>query len=291
VSVAIAPAAVTHLPELEQIMSRAGRENFPVALRILPASIRRHLLAVYGFARLADDVGDEIDGDRLVLLDALEHELDRVYGGTATHPAMRQLAATVRACALPRQPFDRLIEANRRDQRVRRYESYAALLDYCALSANPIGHLVLGIFGAATPERMELADAICSGLQIVEHCQDVAEDLARNRIYLPAEDLAHFGCREDDLRSVPAPARVRRLVAFEIGRARQLLRAGEPLLRTLRGWARVAVSGYIAGGRAAVDAVEGAGFDVLGATPRVRRRDRLRWMAALLWDAGVRRPA
>lgn len=290
-SVAIAPAAVTHLPELEQIMSRAGRENFPVALRILPASIRRHLLAVYGFARLADDVGDEIDGDRLVLLDALEHELDRVYGGTATHPAMRQLAATVRACALPRQPFDRLIEANRRDQRVRRYESYAALLDYCALSANPIGHLVLGIFGAATPERMELADAICSGLQIVEHCQDVAEDLARNRIYLPAEDLAHFGCREDDLRSVPAPARVRRLVAFEIGRARQLLRAGEPLLRTLRGWARVAVSGYIAGGRAAVDAVEGAGFDVLGATPRVRRRDRLRWMAALLWDAGVRRPA
>ncbi len=185
-----------------------------MALRWLPAQLRRDLLALYGFARLADDLGDEVEGDRLAYLDALEQDLDRAFAGTAQHPLLRRLTPTLRAHSLPREPFQKLIEANRRDQQVQRYESFDALLGYCALSANPVGHLVLHVAGAVTAENFELSDAICSALQIVEHLQDVAEDRARGRVYLPAVDLTRFGCSEEDLHRAPAPPELRRLLAF-----------------------------------------------------------------------------
>ncbi len=273
------------LPPLGLVMPKARRENFSVAARVLPAAIREHLLAIYAVARLIDDVGDESSGDRIALLGAVERELDRAYEGTATHPVMRRLTPAVRAHALPRDLFARLIEANRRDQRVRRYPTYHDLLDYCSLSANPVGRLVLHVFDAVTPDRCVLADSICTALQIVEHCQDVGEDLDRGRIYLPLEDLERFACREADLRIVPARACVRELIGFEVARARQLLRAGEPLLHSLRGWARIAVAGYVAGGHAAADAIVRTGGDVLAQRTRGRRRDRLRWTAELVWKA------
>jgi squalene synthase HpnC len=269
-------------PAAAAAMAKAGGENFPVASRVLPRRQREHLLALYGFARLVDDVGDEAPGDRRALLDWLDEEVDRVYGGEPTHPLTRRLAATVRACAIPPEPLRALIAANRQDQEVHEYETIDDLLGYCALSANPVGHLVLHVFDAATPERIRLSDAVCSGLQLVEHWQDVAEDLGRGRVYLPQEDLRRFDVTGDHLSAPVAGEPVRRLLAFEVARARRLLDEGAPLVRTLRGRPALAVAAFVAGGRAALDAIAAGGYDVLGATPRPSRRQRAAALARTL---------
>ncbi|HLH64212.1 MAG TPA: squalene/phytoene synthase family protein [Solirubrobacteraceae bacterium] len=214
------------LPDVKAVMARASGENFPVALRLLGRRLRAHLLAIYGFARLVDEIGDESPGDRLALLERVERELD-----APEHPVMCALARTVRECGLPREPLLALIEANRLDQRVRRYDSFEQLLDYCRLSAAPVGQLVLHVFGAATPARVELSDRVCAALQVIEHLQDRDEDRARGRHYIGPFDAA--------------------------ARARELLAAGPPLVRSLRGRPRLAVAGFLAGGRAALDGLDG----------------------------------
>jgi len=166
---------------------------------------------------------------------------------------------------------------------VRRYATWSELEGYCALSANPVGRLVLALFGAATPDRIALSDAICTALQLVEHCQDVAEDLGRGRVYLPADECARFGVREEDLRLSPAPEPVRRLLAFEAERARALLLRGEPLLASLPGLARLCVAGFVAGGHAALDALARADFDATSQPVVARRRDVARHVPRLLW--------
>ena len=222
-----APALGT-MPTREAVMDQAREENFPVALWLLGPRVRRHLKAIYGFARLVDDIGDEAAGDRLALLDQVERELD-----APDHPVMCALTETVRECALPREPLLRLIEANRRDQVVTRYDSFQELLDYCQLSAAPVGELILHVFGAATPDRIALSDGLCAGLQVIEHLQDVDEDRARGRVYIgPFDGAAH---------------------------ARALLEEGAPLVRLLRGRARLAVAGFLAGGRTALETIEGRG--------------------------------
>jgi squalene synthase HpnC len=270
---------------MAQAGAKASAENFPVALRFLPRRYRGHLAAVYGFARSVDDMGDQAaPQERLDLLDELEADLRRLYrmvapaaaaAGTAARgdgpprlAVIRALAPTVVACAIPAQPFHDLIAANRQDQVVSRYPAYGDLLEYCRLSANPVGRIVLHIFGAATPTREALSDRVCTALQLAEHWQDVAEDLRAGRIYLPLEDLDRFGCSEQDLAAPRAAPRVRTLMAFEEQRARELLDAGAPIVSTLRGAARAAVAGYVAGGRAALAAIAASGHDVLRATPR-----------------------
>jgi squalene synthase HpnC len=254
---------------------QATAENFPVALRLLPWRYRQHLAAVYGFARTADDMGDEAAAaERLGLLNELEADLGRLYG--AAEPprlaVVRALAPAVAECAIPEQLFRDLIEANRQDQAIARYESFDALLSYCTLSANPVGRIVLHVFGVATPQREILSDRVCTALQLAEHWQDVAEDLRAGRVYLPQEDLARFGCTERDLAAPRAAPQVRALMSFEGKRARALLDMGAPLVGTLRGAARAAVAGYVAGGRAALAAIAAADHDVLRATHRPRRR-------------------
>ena len=261
-------SATVHAPEPTTVMAQARHENFPVASLLVPKRVRAHLLAVYGFARLVDDAGDEVAGDRLALLDELEADLERVWGGAPHNPLIARLQPTVAACSLPIEPFRKLIEANRRDQLVDRYETYEDLLGYCELSANPVGELVLRIFGAATPERLALSDKVCSALQLTEHWQDVGEDHARGRIYLPLEDLRRFGVLEADLGASAASPAVRSLIEFEVRRARELLDEGAPLVRTLSGRARLAVAAFVAGGRSALSAIERAGHQVLGAPPR-----------------------
>jgi len=269
-------------------MARARGENFPVASRVLPRRARRHLLAVYGFARLVDEVGDAAAGDRLAQLDAIEDDLDRAFAGRAEDPLLVRLQPTLRECALPRGPFARLIEANRVDQRAARYETWEQLRAYCSLSADPVGEIVLHVFGAASPARVALSDSICTALQLTEHCQDVTEDLRAGRIYLPAQDMRRFGCREQDLmppapgaRGAPAPA-LQKLLAFEVERARELMDAGRPLLAELRGRLRVAVAAFVAGGEAALDAIERAGYDVRHGPPRASRARRALALAAEL---------
>jgi squalene synthase HpnC len=270
-----AVAAEPRLPRADAVLAQAPEENFPVASRLLGAEVRRHLIAIYGFARLVDDTGDEAEGDQLALLDELDREVSRLYAGEAPeHPLMRRLAPTVAATGIPPDPLRALIAAGRQDQRVSSYRTFDDLLGYCELSANPVGRLVLHVFGGATPERFRLSDSICSGLQVVEHLQDVGEDVARGRVYLPQEDMRRFGCEPADLERPPASGAVRALVEFEAGRARRLLDDGAPLVRTLRGRPALAVAAFVGGGRAALRAIERAGYEVLGAPPRASSRAR-----------------
>jgi squalene synthase HpnC len=245
----------------EEVLAKAARENFPVALFVLPAGTRRRLSDIYGYARLVDDAGDLAEGDREALLDWIEADLDR-----GEHP----LIARVRD--LPRGPLLRLIEANRQDQRIARYERFEDLVAYCDLSANPVGELVLHVFGAATPERVRCSDSICTGLQLAEHWQDVGEDLGMGRIYLPLEDLREFGVSQQLEPGEP----FRRLMAFEVGRGRELIREGLPLVQSLSGRQRLAVAAFAGGGLAAFDAVERSGYDVLDRSPRAAKLARLR---------------
>ncbi|MET9672193.1 squalene synthase HpnC [Streptomyces sp. NPDC006482] len=283
-------------------LGKAADENFPVAPFFLPRAWRDDLMAVYGYARLVDDIGDgdlapggadarhlgvtpEEAEDRLALLDAFEADLRRVFDGTPRHPLLRALQPTVRRRGLTPEPFLGLIAANRQDQLVRRYETYDDLLAYCELSANPVGRLVLAITGTDTPERIRRSDEICTALQIVEHLQDVAEDLGRDRIYLPAEDLKRFHVTEDDLARPTAGASVRALVAFEAERARGLLHAGLPLVGSVHGRLRLLLAGFTAGGLAALDAVAAAGFDVLPGPPRPTKPNLMRQAGAVLLRA------
>ncbi len=258
-----------HGPTAEEVMAQARGENFPVASWLLGRHVRAHLLALYGFARLVDELGDALAGDRLAALDWLAGDLDRAYRGEAEHPLLRRLQPTLRECKLPREPFVRLIEANRMDQRVSRYDTWDQLRAYCELSANPVGELVLGVFGQATPARVRRSDEICTALQLTEHCQDVAEDLARGRVYLPIEDLDRFGCTIADLSNSHTGGPLHDTLAFECSRARELLARGAPLIGELHGVrVRLAIAAFVAGGRAALDALEGAHFDVLAGPPR-----------------------
>jgi len=277
--------------DTQAVAAQAAGENFPVALRLLPRRYRRHLMAVYVFARTVDDTGDEAPvAERLGLLAELAEDVRRLYaslgdssglgGGEnsteqGTGPprlaAVRGLARTVTECEIPAQPFIDLIRANQQDQVVTRYQTFDDLAGYCRLSANPVGQIVLHVFGCFTPARAEQSDLICTGLQLAEHWQDVAEDFRAGRIYLPLQDLAGHGCTEQDLAARQTAPMVRELLAFEVGRARSLIDSGAPLIGSLRGAARAAVAGYVAGGRAALAAIAAADYDVLARTPRPGR--------------------
>ncbi len=275
-------------PRSADVRDQAADENFPVALRLLPSSRRRYLMAVYVFARTVDDVGDRAPvAERSGLLAELEADLRRLYdtvarerGADAASPvsagapklaAVTGLRSAVVDCGIPIQPFLDLIEANRQDQVVSRYQTFEDLRGYCRLSANPVGRIVLHVFGVFSIARAELSDAVCTGLQLAEHWQDVAEDFRDGRIYLPVQDLREYGCGEQDLAAPHSPEQLRRLLTFEVGRARALLDEGAPLIASLRGSARLAVAGYVAGGRAALAAIVAADYDVLAVTPRPGR--------------------
>lgn len=262
-----------------RVAGREGTENVPVAPWFVRPDRRRHLRALYRFARFVDDVGDEPDagvrddgGRRTELLRLVDRDLDRLATGRAQLPAVAGLRTAVSACTLPPDPLHALVRANLQDQVVSRYATFEELVGYCRLSAQSVGELVLHVYGAATPERLRLAADVCTALQLVEHCQDVAEDLRRGRVYLPAEDLVRFGVTEADLAADSAGAGVRRLIAFEVDRAEALLDAGAALVGTLRGEARLLVAGFVGGGRAAIGAIRAAGHDVLAGAPRPSRR-------------------
>lgn len=271
------PNSSAELPSADAVMAQAKHENFSVAPWFLPRRLRRHLNAIYGFARLVDDLGDEYEGDRTAALDALAGDVDRIYADEQPrHEALRPLPATIREFDIPREPFDKLIQANRQDQAVHGYATYEDLLAYCTLSANPVGQLVLYVLSAATPERIELSDNVCTALQLVEHWQDVGEDFRRERVYLPFEDLQQYSVTDQDLAEPTTLTNVKTLVYFETFRTRQLLDDGKPLVHTLSGWGRLAVAGYIGGGYATLDAIERAECEVLPVGQKATKAEKLK---------------
>src|SRR5918911_3801568 len=261
------------------VAARASGENFPVASLLFPRHLRPHLRRVYGYCRLVDILGDEAEGDRLALLDELEREGDACYGGEPTWPVMRALQPTVAEFDLPREPFLRLIEANRMDQRVAEYETWGDLKWYCVHSADPCGRLVLGVLRRLGDERaVALSDDVCTGLQLVNFLQDVPRDLALGRIYLPAEDRRRFDVTELGRPNEP----LRRLLAFEAERARRLLSSGDELGRRIRGRTGRAIAAFARGGLAAVAALERARFDVFSGRPKPSRAQLARVAAGAL---------
>lgn len=264
-----------------ELLRVAGAENFPVAPWFLPRRERAALLALYGYARLVDDIGDEpglgSPQERLALLDAVDADLDRLFAGAPPRlPAVAALVAPVAAHALPPNPFSALVEANRWDQRRRSYADWDELLGYCALSAAPVGELVLRVFASATPERLAWSQSVCAGLQVVEHLQDMAEDCARGRVYLPASELTPVGLSMEQLLRPEAGAALVRVVESVAAQARALLGPGQPLVASLRGRPRLAVAAFVAGGHAAVDGVRRAGPSLAAGSPGIARADLVR---------------
>jgi squalene synthase HpnC len=254
--------------DADQVAARARTENFPVASLLFPRPLRPHLRAVYGFARLVDILGDEAPGDRLALLDGLEQEVDACYDGEPSWPVMRQLQPTIREFGLPKEPFLRLIEANRMDQRVTEYETWPDLKWYCVHSAEPVGRLVLGLLRLDREEELVAAsDDVCTGLQLVNFLQDVPRDLELGRIYLPAEDRRAFDVTELER---PGESLIR-LLRFEADRARALLGGGAILRERIGGRIGRAVGLFARGGLAALAALEDAGWDIFTQRPRPSR--------------------
>jgi squalene synthase HpnC len=257
--------------DVDSVAKRARGENFPVASLAFPRELRPHIRALYAYARLVDILGDELDGGpeaRLAALDELERQVDAAFRGGATWPVLVEAQETIRKFDLPREPFVRLIEANRMDQRISEYESWEDVKHYCAHSADPCGWLVLGVLGRlGDVEAVALSDDVCTGLQLVNFLQDVPRDLALGRVYLPAEDRRRF-----DVTALDRPNEsLRRLLEFEAERARRLLAAGRPLVRRLGGRTGRAVTAFARGGLAALDALERAKFDVFSGRPKPSR--------------------
>jgi squalene synthase HpnC len=265
----MAEASLLEAPELAaaRIDARASGENFPVTSLLAPRWARPHLRAVYGFARFVDNLGDEAAGDRSALLDELERELE----GPPRTEIMGRLHATIAARDLPLEPFGRLIEANRIDQVRSSYEAWEDVREYCTFSADPVGRIVLGIYGrAGESELVALSDSICTGLQLVNFLQDPPRDLALGRVYLPQEDLRRFAVVDAELAG-PLTASIAELLRFESERARELLERGLPLADELGGRPGLSVALYARGGLAALEALERAGWDVFSGRPAPNR--------------------
>ncbi|MCK9510479.1 MAG: squalene synthase HpnC [Pigmentiphaga sp.] len=265
-------------------------ENFPVASRLLPARLRPAVVALYRYARSADDLADEGDAPprtRLAALDAYEAALDLLDAADASPPApaawpagapaaiFGPLYAAVRAHRLPVAPLRRLLSAFRQDVTQTRYPDAASLLDYCTRSADPVGELMLHLYGAVTPEHLRWSDAICTGLQLANFCQDVAIDLDKGRLYLPLDEMAAAGIDPEQLLRTRTPglARWRQLMALQVARARAHLQTGAPLARRIPGRAGWELRLVVLGGLRILEKIEAVDYDVFERRPVLDWRD------------------
>lgn len=233
---------------------------------------------MYAYARLADDMADEGSlppEERLRRLDEWQHQLDQALEGYPDHPVFVALADAMARYAIPREPFDDLLTAFRWDVTRHGYSSFDELLGYCRRSANPVGRIVLHIFGDATPQHLIYADAICTALQLTNFWQDITVDLANGRRYLPLEDLQRFRYTAEDLQARVADDRFRALLHLEIERTRELFRAGHPLVRETVPGLRLELALTWHGGHRVLGMIERAGSSVLTRRPYLGPHDKL----------------
>lgn len=266
-------------------MSVDHYENFPVASFLLPRRLVPAVEAIYAFARSADDLADEGDAspaERLAALAAYEEALAAIErGAPAPDPMFARLAGVVRQYDLPLQPLRDLLSAFKQDVGTTRYPDFALLLDYCRRSANPVGLLMLSLYGAADARNVRDSDAICSALQLINFWQDVALDRAKGRIYIPLADLERFGVAPAQLERAEADARWRALMAFQVARARAMMQGGAPLARRLPGRIGWELRLVVQGGLRILEAIEQAGYDVFRRRPQLKKRD---WLV-IVWRA------
>jgi len=269
--------------------TRSHYENFTVLSWLTPRALRPHRAALYAYCRSVDDLGDEAAGDRLELLDAFESKLNEAFRGRASEPLFAALADTIARFDLPREPFARLIEANRIDQRTQRYATFEDVLHYCRHSADPVGRLVLRMHGHREPELFRLSDATCTALQLANFWQDVSRDLAAGRIYVPQDEMEAFGVCDADLSTSRASDAVQALLRFQIDRTRKLFAEGFELLDHVSGRLRVELALFSRGGLAILHAIEAQGFDSLRARPTLPPPAKRRLIAGTLFDLAFRR--
>ncbi|HZB87895.1 MAG TPA: squalene synthase HpnC [Terracidiphilus sp.] len=274
------PAVAPSLDEARawcKALAESHYENFHVATWFLPQALRPHFHAIYAYCRVSDDLGDEV-GDTaqaLALLDMWGRELDACYEGRAKHPVFVALAETIRACSIPKAPFAELLVAFRQDQTVTRYASMEDVLQYCRYSANPVGRLVLYACGYADEERFHLSDATCSALQLANFWQDVRVDFAKNRVYIPQDDMLRFGVTDETIDKGIATPQFRALLAHEVAYARSLFVKGLPLIGMVGRDLAVDLDLFSRGGLEILNAIEKRNHDVLSARPAISRQTKL----------------
>jgi squalene synthase HpnC len=251
-------------------------ENFHVASWFLPKTFRPHFYSIYAYCRVSDDLGDEVDDPKvaLALLDAWGEELDYCYAGRTRHPVFVALGETIKACAIPKEPFADLLTAFRHDQTVTRYETMEDVLEYCKYSANPVGRLVLYATGEAELEREEkfrLSDATCTALQLANFWQDVREDWERGRVYLPQKDMEVFHVTEATIAEGIATDQFRGLMRTEVGYARELFEEGLGLIDMVDRELAIDLDLFSRGGLEILRAIEERGYDVLSERPAIAK--------------------
>jgi squalene synthase HpnC len=260
-------------------------ENFPVASILLPKRLVPAVEAIYAFARSADDLADEGDAlpaARLAALQAYAAALASIERGEPqVDPMFARLAAIIAQYKLPLRPFHDLLSAFQQDVGTSSYASFALLLDYCARSANPVGLLMLSLYGAADERNIAESNAICSALQLINFLQDVAIDREKQRLYMPQDDLARFGVTPEQLDRAEVDQPFRQLMAFEVARARAMMLSGAPLARRLPGRIGWELRLVVQGGLRILEAIERADYDVFRRRPQLKLRD---WVA-ILWRA------
>lgn len=262
-------------------LTRSHYENFPVGSALVPKRLRKHFYSIYAFARVADDFADEGYGqglsehERLEALDEWRRMLTESLAGHARHPVFVALAQTISEFHLPATLFEDLLSAFAQDVTVRRYESFDQLIDYCRRSANPIGRLVLLLFGHNDEQRHQWSDEICTALQLTNHWQDVSIDLDKDRIYVPREDFSRFGLSFDDLITRGSTEDFRRLMKFEVGRARGMLLRGKPLCVSVSGRLGLELRSVWLGGIRILDRIEENSFDVFARRPVINSADKI----------------
>jgi squalene synthase HpnC len=266
-------------------LARSHYENFPVASLLIPRSLRKHVAAIYAFARIADDFADEESWkpeERLQKLYEWEEKLDACYAGRADHPVFVALQETVTHYQIPQALLADLLKAFRMDVTITRHAAFADLLYYCRHSANSVGRLVLHLFGAASGKAAEYSDKICTALQLANFWQDLSLDWQKGRLYIPLEDLERFGYSEEDLMRKHLNDRFRALMRHEVDRTREMFGEGIPLIalvpRELRTELRLT---WLAGQRI-LQKIEETGYDVLNRRPTISAADKIQLVATAL---------
>jgi squalene synthase HpnC len=252
-------------------------ENFHVATWFLPKKLRPHFHSIYAYCRISDDLGDEVPdkAQALALLDLWGRELDACYEGRARHPVFVALAETIRACSIPKEPFADLLVAFRQDQAVTRYATMDDILGYCHYSANPVGRLVLYACGEVSDENFRLSDATCTALQLANFWQDVRVDYAKDRVYIPQDDMRRFGVSDETIAHGEATPEFRKLMRHEVAYARSLFEQGLPLIGRVNRDLAIDLDLFSRGGLEILRVIERRDYDVLSARPAIAKRTKL----------------